>query len=289
VKESWSYEIDKIKFEKFWESLMRIFFQIIFGILIFAACKELPKLAVENGRAAIHLVDQKIESYRTVDWHVGAQGRDTISKGILVRVTLPKIDKDSLLQITAPGPKGFGVDGWLMKVSKRTQASYDTLGYLFFPFPQSGDREGISDQISLGTFQVNYHAAAVSDRFSNLNCPAFNHRKKLGDIDIKKNLNVTSSTLILAASEQEVIGSKVIPFSFNTYVFSGGESLVGKYEVSLALFNLKEKTRKSNFINIEQVIDVSTENEILVKGCGSFQVDQLPERESKEKSFNFGK
>ncbi|MBI2522107.1 MAG: hypothetical protein HYV97_16940 [Bdellovibrio sp.] len=250
------------------------------------SCTKYAELAVESDRTIVRPVDWGIDSARDVEWSVGLRFRDTVSKGILIGVQLPKLQDNNLAELI----KQKNVDGWILKAIRRNRSAYETLGYLYVPFPRQDQRSGMNGQIEQAFFQVNYHAAAVSDRFSRMNCPAFGHRKYVKTMKIEDNYSNSSKLLSISISEDEVIAGKVEPFSFSMRIFSGGLSLVGIYEVHLAFYNFQTKTRKSNFLPAPEVVNVSFEEERLVEGCGigNEAIPPTPPESKANKNFKFG-
>ncbi|HAZ11852.1 MAG: hypothetical protein A2X86_07625 [Bdellovibrionales bacterium GWA2_49_15] len=265
---------------------MKLYTLLLLGLMVLPSCTKYAELAIEGDRVIVKPVDWGIDSIRNVEWSVGTRFRDTISKGILIVVKLPKIDEEKLSALA----QKKNVDGWIIKVIRRNPNAHETLGYLYVPFPKLDQRSGASGQIEQAFFQVNYQAAAVSERFSRLSCPAFGHRKYLKNMQIEDDYRNSSKLLSISVSEEEVIMGKVEPFSFSMRIFSGGLSLAGIYEVQLAFYNFQSRTRKSNFLSAPELVNVILEEERLVEGCGvGNSSDPPPLDETKpSKPFKFG-
>ena len=259
---------------------------LFFALAVLISCTKNSELAVEGDRIIVKPVDWGLESVRNVEWSVGVRLRDSVSKGILLGVNLPQIESDQLRELA----QKKNVDGWIIKAIRRSAHAHETLGHLFIPFPNLNQRSGSNSQIEQAFFQVNYHAAAVSERFSHMSCPAFGHRKFVKNMQVEDDYSNSSKLLTISVAEDEVIVGKVEPFSFSMRIFSGGVSLIGIYEVHLAFYNFQTKTRRSNFLPSPSIVNVSLEEERIVEGCGlgNDSIQTKPEVPKEKKSFKFG-
>ena len=250
------------------------------------SCTKYSELVIEKDRTIVQPVAWGIDSFTKIDWKVGTTLRDTVSRGILFTIKLPLIEDEKLKNLILQKD----VDGWLLRITKHDTNLAQTLGHIYIPFPNPNQRAGISDQIELASFQVNYHAASVSERFSNLNCPAFGHRKYLKSVELEDDYNNSSKLLNVSAIEEESVAEKVEPFSFNTRVFSAGNSLRGTYELQIAFYNFKNGNRKSNFLPAPQILKVDYEEERFIEGCGVGNDEiRTKEDDSSKKEFKFGR
>jgi hypothetical protein len=127
---------------------------------------------------------------------------------------------------------------------------------------------------------VFYSAAAVSVRLENLNCPAFNHRFIIKDIDLKE--SDSNESLVISSLSQRRIQRAIDPLGYGRTIYNAGVDLVGEYRLEIALLDSKNKTILSNFVPIGPIARV--ENELIsgIKGCENATV---PAPGSKRKDF----
>ncbi len=265
---------------------------LLLSLLTSVACTKYSPVVMENNRTFIQPIAWGIESVEKIDWKVGPMFQDNVSKGVFFEVKLPIIENDKLAELMHKKD----VDGWLLKILRHSTNTAETIGHLYIHFPDNnedarGRRGGGRNQIELATFQINYFASAFSQNFLNVKCPAFGHRKYIKSMDLDDDSNNSMKLLNISAIEEETIPVNVEPFSFLTTVFNGGMTLLGTYEVQIALFNSKSKLRKSNFIAAPKMLQVSLEEERFIPGCviGNDTPSMRQEETPPKKAFKFGK
>src|SRR5690606_13064087 len=101
-----------------------------------------------------------------------------------------------------------------------------------------------------------YSAAAVSNSFRNFKCPAFEHRKKITDIDFK---SFKEKIDRLYVSRQESITSDINSGQFFPITFNAGKHLKGEYMVEIALYSSSLRTTYSKWLALYKKVSVEKE------------------------------
>ena len=257
---------------------------ILFVLLITISCDKKSEVIYSGQRVIIKPVSAGVEDIDVVRWKVGLMRNLTVSRGIQIVVNFPKIDKKHLHFLVDK----YGVDSWVIKVKRRGMMRNETMGYLYIPLILPGQKNVMRiNQLSTGSFKVYYAASAVSSRFSNLPCPAFNH-----DLLIEKVELVTSNplvtNLVVSPVEEERILAKVEEFNYANTVINGGKELRGEYYLEIAFYNKKRKVKLSNFIELAGVGKVVRERSVPISGCENYTIPPRGEDENLYKKFNFG-
>jgi hypothetical protein len=267
---------------------MKRIFKLIFLAIIFLniSCQKKSEIKF-NGTTSFTLKPDKleVENIEIRKWRVGPLGRQLVSKGISFSVAFPQIERDDLEKMG----KNFGVDSWLIKIKKRAYAQNTVLGYMYIPLIVPGTQAKNKyrrHQIKTGTFSVYYAAAAVSTRFEKMLCPAFDHNKLIEKTFLKPSPTSTTSFFAGAMEEKRIL-AKVEPYSYSGNTLNGGKELIGEYNVEVALFNYKDKTKKSNFVPVPQDIIIKDEELVSIRGCTNFKAPPPQEDIDKTQLFKW--
>ncbi|MBC75283.1 MAG: hypothetical protein CME64_04640 [Halobacteriovoraceae bacterium] len=238
-------------------------------LFILCSCSDQVELKSKSGIYFLKDVEVELKDLKEVDWKVGKNREELVSKGIQFKLEVPSLE-DSASKILK---KSHGIDSWIFRISKVSNGPKRHLGYVAFD-----TKKGVTQNL---TVHLYYHAASVSHEFRKFRCPAFNHRLRVTDFDIEERVNNKRRDDIYIRPKDYVNG-KVDQLSFSPLIYSAGQGLKGKYLVEIALFNLKESRTYSNWIPIDQVVNVDGETLVKVKSCYGVSEETSPYRERRK-------
>ncbi len=207
---------------------------IPFFFILFSCNEYAP---IQNTPSGIFVTASqlKIDNYVNEIWRVGPLKRQKVSKGFRLDITFPYLkrsDLDTLL-------KEYGVNAWLIKIRKRAYSVNTVLGYLYIPLiipGIQGKSKYRRHQIKQGAISVYYAAAAISKRFENFICPAFDHNKTLDDVEIDDR-TISMDRFFAGRQTDTYVAAKVEKFSYSGNTLNGGQSLEGEYTIQVAMYN----------------------------------------------------
>jgi hypothetical protein len=249
---------------------------VLSALLLLSSCFN--DLDIKKGRyGAITMeADLHLDSVKVVDWSVGKGFHQSLSKGFVVRLDIPTMSKSDTLMLH----KNFGVDSWLIRVRRKGDYGRGGVeGYYYVPLVRIDAVRGLKVQsISSSSFKVYYASASMSQRFENFFCPAFNHRFYINEVELKDDSSSRKQSFNVFKADIYQVQGKVEPYNMTSFKLNGGNSLVGRYLVELALYDTVEKRRKSNYLPFQELIEVIDERRKEVKGCGSFKIPPKTEQ-----------
>ena len=233
------------------------------AIFLFSSCSNEIELGHKSGILFLKDVRIGASDIRNVPWEIGKEREEEISKGFKFDIEVPELSSDASKGLL----KKHGVDSWLYKVTKITRGSRREIGLVAID-----SRNGGKVTKSF-TVQIFYHAASVSRDFRRFHCPAFGHRKKLEDLEMR---NYEPKRDEIYARLGEHVRAGISRLSFAPLIFSGGKSLEGKYLVEVALYNSKEQRTYSSWTPLMAYAEVTKETERRVKSCIGVKEEDKP-------------
>jgi len=223
----------------------------------------------ERGDIYFKTSDLHITKVKIVPWPVGIKEKESISKGISLAVTYPKLEKNDLEMLN----EKFGMDSWIVRVRKSSTLGSRALGYFYTPIFQPG-RFGIKNlrarQITSSEVLVFYTAAAISDRLQAFPCPVLNHTKKIVDWELSEK-TTEESTITITPGIGIPIDAKLDPFSYAPQMINGGMDLVGKFSLEFAAFDYHNKRVVSDWTQFPEVFKVEREEELVLPDCTNWE------------------
>jgi len=246
------------------------------GVLLFG-CQEYSQYV--KGRdlsVTILSEDVHVKSVEIIDWKVGPMFKQTVSKGINVKMTFPMLREKNVKDLL----KNQKANSWLIRVSRDEWPRPKILGYMYIPVI-------IPRRSAVASFNINYAAAAMSFRFENFKCPAMDHSKVISKLNVDDYKKEHMTKILVGPFQRTEIEEKVVKFALRPNVFNGGSSLEGEYYVELALYDFKGKVRRSNFVKYPEKFKIVTERTKIIKGCSGFKVPSKDKEEKKK--FKFGR
>ena len=242
----------------------------LFLISLLFGCTRYSELVKnENGDYLFETTDLHLKEFKIMPWKVGIKNKETISKGISLTITYPKLKKDDLILLKDK----YGMDSWIVRVRKSSTLGSKYLGYFYSPIFQPG-RFGVKNlrarQISSAEVLVFYSAAAISDRIQSFPCPLLNHRKKIEDWVLapqdKDNITIGLSPGI--GVPLEVL---MDPFSYVPQMINGGTNLVGRYSLELGAYDFNNKRLLSDWIGVPEQFTIERESETVLPDCTNWE------------------
>jgi hypothetical protein len=241
----------------------------IFLILLFGCTKYSELGKNENGDFFFQTSDIHLKKVKIIPWPVGIKEKDTISKGMSLTITYPKLEKKDLEKLH----KNLGLDSWIVRVRKNSTLGSRALGYFYAPIFQPG-RFGVKNlrarQIKSSEVLVYYTAAALSDRLQSFPCPVLNHRRKIVDWELSK-VSDDPVTLTITPGIGVPIDAKLDPFSYAPQMINGGLELIGRYNLELAAFDHHNKRVISNWVDVPEHFRIDKEDETVLPDCTNWE------------------
>lgn len=254
-------------------------------LLFFVGCQEVSQYKRVDTKVTIapHKTSIKADEAK---WRVGPLRKQRVSKGIRVKLSFPQLDKKDLKDLISH----LGIDSWIVRVKRRTMITNQTLDYFYIPFLVPG--RGTSDlrikQIPAGFLNIYYSAAAISSRFEKFQCPAFDHRKEITGYEV---ISVNGQDKVIKGSTRNSISfnRKLEPYDYTPFSVNAGKEMNGEYRFEIALFDLKNKLRKSNWFLLPEAVKVTKEKLVALKGCKNFEIPDPDSKIDDIQDFKFGR
>ncbi|MCB9059997.1 MAG: hypothetical protein H6622_00575 [Halobacteriovoraceae bacterium] len=264
---------------------------IIFCLLIllnFVSCRETSTVTYGQDRTVILKVkDTSVKDFEIVDWKVGPYYKQEVSKGVRFTIQFPKLERTDVLKIS----ELTNVDSWLVRISRSTIAGQDNLGFMYVPFVVPGT-ERMNNfrvrQLEKGIVQIFYSAASVSTRFERFKCPAFNHRKVIDEV-VLEDVFAPDQQLTISPVREETMPYRVEEFSLVPNSINGGKSLIGEFQIEMAFYDSRTKTKKSNYIQLDKKIIVKNETNEIISGCEDFEPPPKPKEKGGAEQFDWNR
>lgn len=228
------------------------------------SCSKPIEIEKKNGIHVLKNVEASIDSVDDIDWKVGKQHEEVVSSGVKVEVSMNQLPGD----IQAILIQNYEIDSFLFKLQRRHRGHSKTLGYVLAPFISTGRRTGWSF-----TTYVYYSAAAVSDYFRNLSCPAYEHRWK---IEKTRLISHGQGTTTLFASNPEHFKVRSAHLLDLPISIDGEKSLLGEYWFELALYSEKKSRVYGRFLPINKAFEITKEKHVDVLSCTGVKPENDP-------------
>lgn len=255
----------------------RINIFLTFSLLVFLGCEPKSSMISQKGREEVDPAPMKISKVNTLDWRVGPEHKQKISRGISVLVDLPQLEADDLKKLIADRR----VDAWLVQLHRRGTTGMEVLARTAVPLT------GYKSQMKAISFPIQYAASALSMRRAEMRCPSFDHRYVIGDIKVEESAGQGLSKLIVGPSQNEPQRGKFNLFQVRPESINGGHRLQGDYRVEIALFNREKKRMRSNFVTYPELVKVRSEKKITIEGCDSYK--EKNNSSVNQSDFEFGR
>lgn len=260
---------------------------ILIFLFLVSGCKEYSQYQKKEHRVTIVPNKVAITSADVADWKVGTLRRETVSKGIRVKLEFPLLEKEHLQDLV----KTVEIDSWLIRIKRRTMVTTETLDHFYIPLliPGQDKKEWRIKQIPAGFVNLYYAAAAVSTRFEKFSCPAFNHKKYITDYEV---VDVFSRDKVIRGNRRtpSFYSGKLTKYDYRPFPVNAGMEMNGEYRFEIALFNSKEKLRKSNWFELHQGVKVLEEKSLSkIKGCENFKIPENNSTIDDIQDFKFGR
>lgn len=242
----------------------------LFGLV---ACQQRSIIEADPQKVIIEPRPLSLTKIQIQNWKVGPDKDQEISRGILISLDVPQFSSSDLEEIA----NNRAVDSWYIQMRRGGEVLQRTAA----PFQASGK------QIRAITYNIQYAASALSMRFAQSSCPAFQHKKTIEKVSLttlpKGNHQITLSPLNESKMNASFEFFEMRPNSIN-----GGHQLQGEYRFEIALFDSKTKTLRSNFMTYPEAAVVGFEKDTPIKGCEGFS---MPDQNSGSdvQEFKFGR
>jgi hypothetical protein len=229
-------------------------------MLLMMGCQKYAQF--EEVQKIIYIRDFKSEITRVnlEEWKVGQNRSQVVSKGFLVEVSMTPLEEEHAVRLT----ELYGINSWIVRILKVDGPRRKEVGYSYIPFFSSNTRTGRSFvEISSITFKINY-AAAISGNMRSFKCPAFDHNRLITNGEIQSydaGIDSIKTTPVFGIQKPVELNQLVPP------VFNGGNSLQGKYQVELALYDSAKRKVFGSWAPAKGQVNIEYEKQIGIVGC----------------------
>ena len=226
-----------------------------------AACDKAQVVETTNG-LVVEFDALGVQELREVSWRVGGEKvKQEVSKGFVASVELPALSKQALALLYQKRQ----IDAWIVRIDRESfRRGRQFIGHFMVPFRVQTRANNTVSSMAMARFRSYYAAASMSLRFQRFACPAFGHNLKLTSFTVN-GPSAARETLVVQR-KSKVVG-RVESAGFVPLDFNGGMSLKGNYLVSIALYNSAAKMLMSEYLPIREVISITGEQPVAVKGC----------------------
>lgn len=261
------------------KNIFCIFFLFLLG------CRDYAEVTIERQQSTIRWEAGGLDTVRVEPWHVGPLKRQTLSMGVRVKVDFPLLKESDIEELGAK----HGMDSWLVSFSRSSLGRKERLGSFYMPlFKTSGRSGGGAATAETGYIDYFYAAASISARLRSLNCPALGHRFTISEAKVR-DTNRPRPLLVAGLMQESLYMGKANKLEFQRNIINGGESLLGEYEISFALYNSKTNRLLSNEVTAPQVLVISGESTENIRGCENAQTPPLRDGGGGIDNFKFGR
>lgn len=265
---------------------MKSIFMTALLFISLSGCQDYSQFI--QGERGITIIPNRvsISSSEVADWRVGPLRRQEVSKGLKIKLDFPQLEKDHLQKLV----ETIGIDSWIIRVKRKTLITSETLDTFYVPVlvPGRGKSDFRIKQVQAGFLNLYYAAAAISSRFERFQCPAFDHDKVITDFEI---IDVYGREKAIRASKRNasLVTGKIERYSYRPFPVNVGKDMTGEYHFEIALYNVKEKLRKSNWFELHEAIKVTKEKSVNIKGCKDFKIPKNDSKLDDIRNFKFGR
>ena len=228
------------------------------------SCSNEIELGQKSGILFLKDVTPEIKEVRDIEWKVGKEREETVSKGLTLEIETPKISEQAANVLY----QKHGIDSWIYRVVKINRGSRTFLGNVAVNAYSS---RHISESFSLHLY---YHAASVSQEFRRFHCPAFGHRKIILEHSLEDNPSRPRNHIFARPSGK--VQAAVSEISFSPLIFSVGSDMSGEYLIEFALYNSKDNKLLSDWTPLENLLSVKKEGSIKVESCAGIREELNP-------------
>ena len=101
----------------------------LFLLTTLISCREVHELQKKRGMYYLGGLSTQFSSLKDVEWEAGTRKEVTISQGVRLLSTIPNLSDESKLTLR----KKYGVNSWLIRVSKSERGHAHPIGHFFSP------------------------------------------------------------------------------------------------------------------------------------------------------------
>lgn len=230
-------------------------------LILLCSCRHTSTVKSSPSGVRVEEVEMTLSHLNEIEWHVGKRRAHNISQSFTLLIDLPHLN-DSDVDILMKHKK---TDAWIIRVIVERDGKVQDLGSTYIPFHSHHSTRGMSAS-SMPTstaIKVYYAASYASERFRMMNCPAFEHNKKIKEMDIEGSDDYFEIDLNVSSPYNEK--SQLVDLAPSSY--NAGLTLLGNYYLEIAAYNSSEKILNSKFIRLPQYVSVKKEEQVHITGC----------------------
>jgi hypothetical protein len=245
---------------------------LAFILLVALSCSKNSSVEFSDNQAIVQPSNLSIDRVSLLDWKVGPDRKQTVSRGFIVALTVPGLSKSDLKRLVDE----HQVDSWYFQIRRGNEV----LQRYFVPLSMG------SRQMRSVNFNVQYAASAISMRFYNSPCPTFNHQKIITE---HRQVNVQRNTdrLTLGRLHRTRAPGQMEAFEIRPPSINGGNTLRGVYQFDIAFFSSADRSFRSNLLTYPMAVQISSEREGNIRGCEGYVIPE--EQSGSINEFRFGR
>lgn len=265
---------------------MKLTLMMTFLLISLTSCQDYSQ--VIKGERDITIIPNRtsISSAEVAEWRVGPLRRQRVSKGLRVKLDFPQLEKEHLRDLV----KTLEVDSWIIRVKRKTLVTSETIHLFYVPVlvPGRGKSDFRVKQVPAGFINLYYPAAAISSRFERFQCPAFDHKKLITDFEI---IDVVGREKAIRGSKRGTVpvNEKLELYNYKPLPVNAGKDMTAQFHFEIALFNKKQKLRKSNWFELHEAVKITKEKLVTIKGCKDFKIPKYDPNIDNIQDFKFGR
>jgi len=240
--------------------------KVLILVLMLTACSRHADLVKDQVAVKIENAKMDITHPNLTEWRVGKHKEVELTQSFTFIIDLPKLSDDDLEYLIDQKD----TNAWILRLIQIKGSEQMDLGSMYTLYrPKKITRVSAAGPAGSVTIRVYYAAAFASERFRHLQCPMFEHDKKITDLEVEGSNDPIEIPIGYVSSYQEMPQLiEVTPSSFN-----GGNALTGTYHVEIAAYNFTKKELRSKFIRASRHIRVVEEKSMDMQSCRGMRPD----------------
>ena len=238
-------------------------------LFLLNSCEKRFSLKSQNGIYFIEGVLSELNKTKEIEWKIGRDREANISKGVRFHITVPRLKREDEKKLMTK----YGVDSLIFRFVRAYKGQTTVMNQIYFPFKNMTRN---TEDFSVNLF---YQAASISKTFRNFHCPAFDHRLKVEDFEVKTRSAASKENIYIRLSEY--VKGQVSLLKYAPTVLPGGSVLKGDYFVDLAFYNSSKKQRYSKWHKTSGILSIQREVKKHVQSCIGVKEENNPLPESR--------
>jgi hypothetical protein len=233
---------------------------LLSAIFFVSSCVSYVKVSETESSITIKDLQLDIGNVKELEWKVGRNQDQIISRGVNVELDLPKFSDEQIENISSK----YKVDHLMIQVKRRYRGVIIPVGTVIMPFSE-GKRIPKKAFIDLL-----YYSAIYRPSYIQYKCVPFNLSYKLDKFKVRERGTYTKDITVSSAYDKK-LRDKAVVYTFQAPSLTSGRDLVGEYFFSMAFYDSKENIIKSSVYEYLSTLQVISEHKEDVRGCTGYR------------------